>query len=799
MDQRIIREAMAGKIFEWVKTTASSFAITWIQAEAGFGKTFIARYLVKEAAQNFSYKTAEIHFYPQPDTAINKFQYEVLKAILPSNEAEWINIVKSNEFFHSLGDSAFVLSCLSDILHPESSSLTSYSHLDKASKVKVRKRIVCELIKGFLQKNKLLLFLEDLHWLNKDEATEINAILSECKNNSGFHVVCTSRKAFILEDSLQLYAETFKLPPLTQEQSLAFLRESGFFLSDEISLKISNLSTGNPFFVKEYAEWTQGESKKGQALEGVFERINQYTPQEISRVIYSKLGNCDEVTIGIAKAASIQGIRIDVEALFAVMGLSKEKITENIDVLLSEKILKLNKNSLNEEYEFSHELIQRVIYDSIPVKIKTSLHEKLVQHLRFSKRAHYECVARLMSYHANQADNMVLAYICAKKAARETNRLSQHKAAREYLENAKDALDRIKGSFKKERHIMRLRMEEMDSLFIMGDYEAVKTSLDYLLKKKSSLSLNMLKQVLSFQGLFFWVNGKIPKAKKVYESILTADPKAFSEETLLREGMRLANICIDLSQYAESVKHSENVISFLNKDNAHLKCGLLGEVGPAIYSCLALAQAKLGNNAEAFIAVEKAQQLVSESEDYFTRIYTSVFLAHALLTLEKYEDVKSLLKTTLIYCNTVQSDLLKPYALSAYGLASAKLGDIRAGERFCTEAIEVARKSNLLLRRSLFNIWYAEVLMLGKKHSEAMKYLNFAIDGAAASGEISRLQKAFALLTQCQNIVSVKRKKQQKKRPHTLFQKRRKSIQEAFIVENGRSLSDQKSNRAGKR
>jgi hypothetical protein len=102
----------------------------------------------------------------------------------------------------------------------------------------------------------------------------------------------------------------------------------------------------------------------------------------------------------------------------------------------------------------------------------------------------------------------------------------------------------------------------------------------------------------------------------------------------------------------------------------------------------------------------------------------STFLSHSLVVLGDYEKARDILKSALIYCDTVQADLLKPYVLSIYGYASAKMGDIRRGKKYCFQAVQLAEQSGLSLRMSLFKRWYAEVLIMDGKRQDALKILN---------------------------------------------------------------------------
>jgi class 3 adenylate cyclase/predicted ATPase len=725
--------------------------ITWIQGEAGFGKTFISRSLIEKTAGQFFKKIIGINFYPHPVPGTHRLESEILKNILPGAKEEWPAVIRENPALQSIGTEEFILSCVYDVMGLIYPDTTPYHGLDRASRAKVRRLVACAILRQFSSTDRTLIVFEDMHWAREEERIDIENMLGECANGGQMlQVLCTSRTDAEFGKTLRQSMTAFKLRALSADQSQLLLQCAGATVIPRgLAKTVCDLSGGNPYFVLEYALWIRSQMSRQIPLPRVIKEIKGHTPEEVVNILYAKLGNLDKETIDLVRTASIQGLKVNPAMLSALSGVPPELVRERLKKLQAENILHPESEG-SEIYTFSHELLHKVIYNSITKSTRLLLHKRALHYLRISAQGTES--RRLMAYHAGSTNDPLLQYICSKWAAREAGRLSRHTDALEFLNDAKKALARLKPRTVIERHLIRLKFYEIESFFITGRYESVRNRLEYVLARKDQLpGIGMLKEALSFQGLYFWINGEIPKAERTYLAILKANQQDFDKETHIRESARLSHVCVDLGQYRRSVRHAQNALQQLSDTDPHSKCGLLTEIGPTVYSCLAQAYAELGDQESSSLYFSKARTLLADSQDYFTRIYTSLFLASSLMTLGDTNEAQDLLKSALGYCSVVQSVLLKPYALSAYGLTIARQGQVQEGIAYCAEALEVARDSGLSLRRSLFNIWFAEAMMIDGKHAVAMKYLRRAIKYAAASNEKGRLAHAHYLMAECYN------------------------------------------------
>ncbi|MDI1229129.1 MAG: adenylate/guanylate cyclase domain-containing protein [bacterium] len=750
----IIRTEEAAAILRHIARSRENLAISWVQGDAGSGKTFVTQY-ARAAAAEFFDPVIAINFYPHPVSGANRLKSEIAAALLPQLRQDWADFILTNPELSRMGDTGFVTACLDDILDKKSAMPhPDYHGMDKSGRAQLRRRAIAALLRGNAARKPVLLVIEDLHWARREELNIIENTLRDCATGVKLAVIATSRESFVFSPSLAPATTAFPLRPLDMEQSLQLLNQSrqGKPIPAALAKTVCQLSGGNPYFIREYGQWVQAELKRQVPSHQISKHLRDYTPEEIVNLLFSRLKNLDRATIDLARTAAIQGMRVDARMLAGLSGISFGKAQQAIANLNAEGILSAGAHSRDVPV-FAHELLQKVIYNSLPRSSRLQLHLAALRYLMFEGRDSSADARRLMAYHADCADDPVRQYIFSKWAAREAAKLSHHADALEFLAAAKRALGRIKG-LRAERHLLRIHVMEIESLFILGRYPLVKNRLQHVLARKALFpGQGMLKGAMSFHGLYLWINGEIRDAERTYAAILKTSPHESDSDTFMRESARLSHICIDLGDYDKAAAHAQNVLSLLEAGNIYAKCGLLTEIGPTIYSCLALACAERGEAAAAMRYIAACTKLLAGSRDYFTRIYASTFLAASHLRLGQFEDARALLESALGDCDVVQSVLLKPYALSAYGYALARLGDVAGGEKHCAAAIELARESRLPLRRSLFLIRHAQVLMLQKNPAAAMKLLRRAIKSAVAAGESGQQAAAQRLIAECYGVL----------------------------------------------
>lgn len=776
-------QVISAVVSDFISGGNRSVKAVWIQAEGGFGKTSIVQRVIPSLVKGGFSILIQEGFYPQPDASVKRVYRRILHTLLPKDRGLWRGVIEDNPGLNSINDPDFVLSCICDILGVEAAPSKAYHLLKEGSKSKAQARVVGDVLKAALLLGRVFMALEDLHWLNKDDLQGISFILGLCKSEPNLFVMLTSRKDIPLSSSEKTAVKKYVLSALSLQQSLDFVSAIYPSLSLDISKKICHLSEGNPLFIKEYADFVMGELSGGVSTAEVVNVLDAHTPKAVSKVLYSRLYHCHDHAIEIARIGAVLGMKIDVKAIAAIGGYTEISILSCIEDLMRAKVIKLKKCTLSHEYEFSHERIQDSIYNNTPLPERQELHRQAIRYYRFQEKSHHELKYRLIMHHALRMGGLVPAYQWTKWAAKEAKAVSQYKSAIDFIRLALGMLKQLPSQCY-ERQYLSLKLQELDCSFILGRYGDVGEILQFLLKMSQAMPRLWLYRVHSFKSLYFWINNELDQAQEACSDILAWGIERDCREVILRECMRLSNICVDSGRYDDAIEYANRIISLLEVGDLYKKYGLLGEIGPAVYSCYSLACALSGRYVQAADSFDTAKSLLSNSQDFFTRIYVSVFLAHSLIVQGRYNDARVLLEPTLVYCDLVEAYLLKPYALCVYGYALAKSGNVRAGERYCMNGVGIAENSGLSLRLYLFKAWYAEILISAQKYKEALSMIERVMDESETIYGVTR-DSLLSMMATCEKALYVQSLKRKKKRPcETAYSQRLAAVDRPFSVDD---------------
>jgi tetratricopeptide (TPR) repeat protein len=123
------------------------------------------------------------------------------------------------------------------------------------------------------------------------------------------------------------------------------------------------------------------------------------------------------------------------------------------------------------EYEFAHDLIREVAYDSILRSQRGALHQRILAAMEANAAGREEEVAEALCQHALKAEDWLKADRYGHLAARKASARSAFREARDYFQTAMDAVDRQPESVAREQRAVDLRIESRMSYVSLGDIE----------------------------------------------------------------------------------------------------------------------------------------------------------------------------------------------------------------------------------------------------------------------------------------------------------------------------------------
>lgn len=333
-----------------------------------------------------------------------------------------------------------------------------------------------EDIRDIFKNQLLVIFIDDIHWADKGtlmlfhylrkKLDDTSLLLigafrpEEVEDDEFFKDFITRMSREGLYEEMELEALKWEETRKISQGTLGIKDIPDYFID-----KIHKNSGGNPLFLREIIKRMQeeniidAEKKKFPPKEESLK-----IPKVVEDLIENRLENFEQITRKILKIGSVIGEEIEFEILKHMMDMEEVDLLEHIDILIGSEILEEN---VEENYFiFSHGLIQKSVYESIPEIIRKNLHEEVAKSIKevFDEKIeeHYSEIA----FHYKNAEDFSQAFDYYLKSGK---KLEAGYAFDDAYDMYKKAL-KI-GEKEEEEKIWKVLEKLGDVSKILGDYE----------------------------------------------------------------------------------------------------------------------------------------------------------------------------------------------------------------------------------------------------------------------------------------------------------------------------------------
>jgi len=343
----------------------------------------------------------------------------------------------------------------------------------------LRRRMICDAVLNAVDRVvrtvPTVLLLEDLHWADGQSEAAVEAILSLAERRPVL-VVLTWRTENTPGWLARLDVRRIWLRSLDAPSAKALLDGmlgAGAHLHD---LKAHVLRhTGQvPLFIEEVARqlierglpdaasWRQVSKASWDSLE---------IPPTVQGVIASRIDRLPKEDKTLLQLAAAVGSRVSPQLLTSVTGMPMAQLQSRLWSLEILDFLVESRWLASVEYEFAHDLIREVAYDSILRSQRGALHQRILAAMEANAAGREEEVAEALCQHALKAEDWLKADRYGHLAARKASARSAFREARDYFQTAMDAVDRQPESVAREQRAVDLRIESRMSYVSLGDIE----------------------------------------------------------------------------------------------------------------------------------------------------------------------------------------------------------------------------------------------------------------------------------------------------------------------------------------
>ena len=334
---------------------------------------------------------------------------------------------------------------------------------------------VCNTIDKVVSTRPTVLLLEDLHWIDSQSETAIEALTSltasrpllvlltwRTEDTPGWLARLDVRRIWLrsldISAANALLSDLLGTAPELDALKARILHHSGqvpLFI-EEVARQLINRGVleGDPSLFVAKAPWD--------AL-GI--------PPTVQGVIASRIDRLSKEDKALLQLASVVGPRVSPALLAAVTGMPAAQLQSRLWSLEILDFLVESRWLAAPEYEFAHDLIREVAYDSILRPQREELHRRILTAMEASSLGREEDVAEALCRHAVQARDWTRADHYAEMAAKKAFARSAFRDATEYFEIAMDAVDKQPASIAREQRAIDLRIEARLAYVSLGNIE----------------------------------------------------------------------------------------------------------------------------------------------------------------------------------------------------------------------------------------------------------------------------------------------------------------------------------------
>lgn len=325
------------------------------------------------------------------------------------------------------------------------------------------------LVENAAREQRTVLLVEDVHWVDRASAPIVSALASLQSPN--LLVVVTSRPNGAPDWIRQCDAEVLALRPLEESAGWTMLDDILGLSSTTYELKsrIIRHTANVPLFVEEVCR----RLKEAGVLVGQWGDLTLGRPVDdlgipasVQGVIAARLDRLTKQERTVVQAAASLGSRSRLVTLREVAALPEVLLESALAALDQAELLAKAGAAAEESFEFSHDMIRQVAYESMVGSAREYVHARILAALEGEEAGRDE-IDRLC-YHATRAKAWGKAFGYGREVARKCLARSAFADATAYYEIAIDAVDRTSVSRARENDAIDLRTEARQAFMGFG-------------------------------------------------------------------------------------------------------------------------------------------------------------------------------------------------------------------------------------------------------------------------------------------------------------------------------------------
>jgi class 3 adenylate cyclase/tetratricopeptide (TPR) repeat protein len=593
-----------------------------------------------------------------------------------------------------------------------------------------RKHRIIEALKRIVLKGSeirpLILAYEDLHWADNSSEEVLKYVL-ESIPGARVLLIFTYRPEFVHAWGAKSYHSQVMLNRLSNRESLMMV--SHLLGTEELDKDFEEFilekTEGVPFFIEELIK----SLKDLKIIERKNDRyhlakdLSEVTiPATVQDVIMARVDSLPEGSKSLLQTMSVIGREFSYDLINRITGLTEQELLSQLSVLKDSELLYERGIYPQSTYIFKHALTQEVAYNSLLLKRRKEIHEKIGEAIEALYPDRLEEHYELLAYHYSKTEEAKKAIEYLSRFAEKAARMYAHDEAVKALEEALVHAERLPIE-ERDRPLLDLAVRQAESLHFLGRRQEI---VDLLLHYQDCLE-RLREPSLASQYYFWlgfahaWLGHRAEAAQSLHRSLEEAT--RVGDRSVMGRVHRA--LCLEYAYSGqpldEAVAHGRQAVSLLERAEDHfwLSQALL-TLGICLYY-----------TGDFELALEDAARLDAVGEATGNRrARTNATMVIGLSYATRGDWAKGI-EACERALELSPDPFETAFVLACLGRACWEAGDVARAVPVLEQAIQLADRVRSLQWRCWFRTWLGDAYLLNGQTNKAREVVGKALETSA--------------------------------------------------------------------
>jgi len=556
------------------------------------------------------------------------------------------------------------------------------------------------------QEKPLILAVEDLHWIDKTSEEFLGYLIGWLANN-GILLLLLYRPEYTHPWVSKSYYNSIMLSQLTTKSSAELVQAilEGADVAPELRKLILHRAGGNPLFMEEFTHSLLENGtiqKKDQQYVLSQKPADIQVPDTIQGIIAARIDRLEDNLKRTMQVASVIGRDFAFRILQTITGV-KEDLKSHLINLQGLEFIYEKRLFPELEYIFKHILTQEVAYNSLLLKRRKEIHEKIGKAIEEIYTDRLEEFYEMLAYHFSKSENIEKAFQYLKLSGLKAAEKHSLVEALSHYKEAKYVLDQVPVSKESKKEKLELILLMTAPLRLLGFPEG---SLE-ILKEGESIS-SELDDIISIAilesriAIYYSHKGNHTDGVLYAERAFEKARKIQNIDLIAPVGLNLCNSYLNSSYFYKIVDVAPDIIKLIEKEKREPDFfNMPMNVYSAFCVYLGCSMGMIGNFKQGAAFCDKGLHYALQLGDLRSIVIAELYYGIFLYAKGEWEIAVEHYKNCIKYSEEISWLYALGLAWTGLGTAVNHLGDPQTGIEYIQKGIKILSSAGVKA-----NLWW---------------------------------------------------------------------------------------------